>query len=111
MRNWILSLALVLLMLVPTAAYGSGSIKGKATKCTGTAACSYTISSSSGIGWASTTFAFSGLISFQLPGESKATYNQPYSIQVVSVVGPTYTVKGTFAPIDANTHIRRLQRQ
>ncbi len=81
-------------------ANASTQIAGTATACTGLATCSYAIGSSSGNGWASTS---SSSISFQLPGESKGTYGQPYSTQIVSVSGTTNTVAGAFTAIDANT--------
>jgi len=91
-------IAVLILAVLAHNAYAT-TITGTATKCTAFGSCSYTISTSSGSGWATT----NGIsISFQLPGELKATYGQPYHAQHVLISGIEYNVTGSFVATDAN---------
>ncbi|MDA4130741.1 MAG: hypothetical protein OK457_08215 [Thaumarchaeota archaeon] len=98
-------LFLVFVVLLIPAAYftvsAAANITGTAVSCSSTVACKYVVKTSTGSGSANTT-AF-GRISFKLPGEAKATLNQPYSDHATSVSGYTYTMAGSFVAIDANT--------
>jgi hypothetical protein len=98
MLVFLLSLGLVSLFFAP-AASANTTITGTAISCTGLGACRFTLSGSAGSGWASTS---GGSITFQLPGELQATYNQPYSIRWV-VSGSLYQVTGTINALDATT--------
>src|SRR5271167_2228252 len=120
MRNWILSLGLLLLMLVPSAAYASSAIKGTATSCSELAVCKYTLSNRTGTGSASTNagvsgyvgqnFTFSGgLLTFKLPGETITSVDTGvYSGVAIntnvfnSVAGLVYHITGSFAAPDSN---------
>jgi hypothetical protein len=102
----------------PVSASTQLGVGGTATKCTGLATCSFTLSSTTGNGWATTSagvggyvgqspLLFSGISSFLLPGESIATYNVAYSGQAVlagssTTAGTLYHVTGTITGLDAN---------
>src|ERR1700694_4035966 len=102
LRSLSFGLLVVLLGLVVPSAYASSPITGNATRCSALATCSFTLSSSSGSGWAST---YSSLVYFQLPGEPKATYNGvAHTTAVVAgysnTAGTLYHVTGTFSATD-----------
>lgn len=73
---------------------------GTATSCSGLSSCRFQFSAGNLTGWAD---SYGGTLSFQLPGESKASYNLPYGAHVVSVSGSTDLVNGTFVGADVNT--------
>ena len=90
---------------------------GFATKCSGLATCSFTLTSQAGSGWTTTSagvggyvgqspLLFSGIASFRLPVETNATYNAAYSGQAVlagfGTAGTLYHVTGTITGADAN---------
>lgn len=120
MRKSLLLLGLVLLMLIPSAAYASSSIAGKATSCSSFAACNYTISNTTGTGSASANAGVSGSVgqnftfyggslSFQLPGETGTSYDTGvYSGVAINtgvfnvVAGLVYHITGSFAAPDNN---------
>jgi len=104
-------------MLLP--GVSATAIKGTATKCTGLASCSYTISgggsasASGGIGgYVGQNFTFSGgFVSYQLPGEALVTSaNGVYSGTAIntkvftSTAGLIYKLTGTFTTVDANNN-------
>jgi hypothetical protein len=102
MRNLVLIPVFAILMFVTMSHDGNAvsTITGKATGCTSTVNCVYTIKTINGTGWATTT---SGTISFQLPGELKST-SGPYTSKVVSLTGYyLYHMAGSFTVTDANT--------
>jgi hypothetical protein len=99
----LLSLGLVSLSLAP-AVSADTTITGSAMRCSGLAACTFTLSGSAGTGSAST---YGGTITLHLPGEQVATYGS-YSYTYVpdgysSTAGSLYLVTGTFSTLDATT--------
>ncbi|MCI4349919.1 MAG: hypothetical protein L3K15_00150 [Thermoplasmata archaeon] len=97
---WMGPVALFVLALVPVAAAGA-PVHGLVTNCTSTVTCKFVFNTSAGTGWASTT---SKGLSFQLPGEAKASYNLSYSTYIGSLIGTyTYWTVGHFLGTDVNT--------
>ena len=98
---WIGPFALLLLALVPVSSATLPPVQGLVTNCTSTTTCSFTINSTAGTGWATTT---STQFSFQLPGEANASYNLSYSTYTASLTGTyTYWTVGNFLGTDVNT--------
>ncbi|MCI4332650.1 MAG: hypothetical protein L3K01_02805 [Thermoplasmata archaeon] len=76
-------------------------VNGTVTNCLNSAACTFTFNTSAGTGWANTT---NGRMSFQLPGEAKASYNLSYSAYIEKLTGTyTYWTIGNFYGTDVNT--------
>lgn len=93
--------ALLGLSLVPGAAATTPPVAGTVTNCASTTTCDFVFNTTAGSGWAATT---STTFSFQLPGESSASYNLSYSTYIGSLKGTyTYWTVGNFVGTDANT--------
>jgi len=88
---------LTLVLIVPMA---SATTTGTGTSCSGFGDCKFTISNSKGTGWAQT---YGTSMSFQLPGESKASTGLPFSYYPNPIYGGTYTIHGAFSGTDENT--------
>jgi hypothetical protein len=119
-KKLILSSGLLLLLLIPVVS-ASAPITGGASRCSGLASCTYTLTSSSGTGSASTNagvggyvgqsplYFSGGTVNFKLPGEAAYTYTtSAYSGLAVldgysSTAGTLYHVTGTFKAVDVNT--------
>ena len=97
---WVAPVGLMLLAMIPGAG-GTAPAHGLVTTCASTTSCSYTINSSAGSGWATTT---STQLSFQLAGEPVASYNLSYSTYIARLTGTyTYWTVGNFLGTDVNT--------
>ena len=97
---WIGPVGLILLAVLPSAG-ATAPVHGLVTNCTSNTSCSFAFNTSAGTGWATTT---STLLSFQLPGEAKASYNLSYSTYIQSLIGTyTYWTVGNFVGTDVNT--------
>lgn len=89
----------MVLALLP-AASATPSVAGAVTNCTSTTTCDFTFNTSAGSGGVSTTAT---TFSFQLPGESLASYNLSYSTYLGSLTGTyTYWTVGSFVGTDGN---------
>jgi hypothetical protein len=94
------SVGLLLLALLPVAG-SAAPVHGQVTKCLSTATCSFVFNTTAGTGWATTT---STLMSFQLPGEAKASHNLSYGTYTARLTGTyTYWTIGNFVGTDVNT--------
>src|SRR5579863_2615323 len=99
---WMAPAALILLALIPMSG-ATAPVNGVVTTCSSSAVCSFTFNTSAGTGWA-TVGSTAKTISFQLPGEAKASYNLTYSTYVGSLIGTyTYWTIGNFYGTDVNT--------
>lgn len=97
---WAGPLGLILLAILPAGGLAA-PVNGTVTNCLNTVTCSFAFNTSAGTGWANTT---SSLISFQLPGEAKASYNLTYSAYIEKLTGTyTYWTIGNFHGTDVNT--------
>ncbi len=97
---WLGPVALILLTLAP-ASGATAPVSGTVTTCSSTTTCQFVFNTTGGTGWASTT---STALSFQLPGEAKASYNLSYSTYIGSLIGTyTYWTVGNFLGTDVNT--------
>ncbi|MCI4334021.1 MAG: hypothetical protein L3K04_00060 [Thermoplasmata archaeon] len=96
---WIGPASLLLLALLPVAG-ATAPVQGTVTKCTNTYTCSFVFNTSAGTGWAKTTLS---PLSFQQPGEAKASYNLTYATYIEKLTG-TYThwTVGNFHGTDVN---------
>jgi hypothetical protein len=100
---WTIPAALILLVAVlPAAASASTTpLQGTVTKCQTNSECRFAFNTPAGTGWASTT---STNLSFQLPGEKKASTNLSYSTYIARLTGTyTYWTVGNFVGTDVNT--------
>jgi hypothetical protein len=98
--TWAGPLGLILIALIP-AAGAMAPVNGTVTTCTSTSACAFVFNTSAGTGWATTT---NKVISFQLPGEAKASYNVSYSTYIARLTGTyTYWTVGNFLGTDSNS--------
>ncbi|MCI4368619.1 MAG: hypothetical protein L3K09_03545 [Thermoplasmata archaeon] len=97
---WIGPAALMLLALVPSAgAYAT--VGGVVTTCSTRTSCDFVFNTSTGTGWANAT---NTRISFQLPGEAKASNNLSYTTYIGSLIGTyTYWTVGSFLGTDVNS--------
>ena len=97
---WAGPLALILLAILPAGGMAA-PVNGTVVNCLNSAACTFTFNTTAGTGWANTT---NGRMSFQLPGEAKASYNLSYSAYIEKLTGTyTYWTIGTFLGTDVNT--------
>jgi hypothetical protein len=104
---WAAPLGLALLLLVPVSG-ATAPVSGVVTTCTSVYTCSFVFNTSAGTGWAygagTGSYRQPGLLSFQLPGEAKASYNLSYSTYIGSLIGTyTYWTVGNFFGTDVNT--------
>jgi hypothetical protein len=97
---WAGPVALLLLALLPVSG-ATAPVHGLVTACTSTGTCKFVFNTTAGTGWANTT---SKGLSFQLPGEAKASYNLSYSTYIAKLTGTyTYWTVGNFLGTDVNT--------
>jgi hypothetical protein len=97
---WVAPFCLILVALVPVAG-ATAPVHGTVTTCKATSLCLFKFNTTAGTGWANTT---NGKMSFQLPGEAKASYNLSYSTYIGSLIGTyTYWTVGNFYGTDVNT--------
>ncbi|HEV8049854.1 MAG TPA: hypothetical protein VGP88_04610 [Thermoplasmata archaeon] len=97
---WLGPASLILLAFVPIAG-ATAPAHGLVTTCSSTSSCSFVFNTTAGTGWASTTAT---TMSFQLPGEAKASNNLTYSTYIGSLTGTyTYWTVGNFYGTDVNT--------
>ncbi|MCI4319525.1 MAG: hypothetical protein L3K23_05260 [Thermoplasmata archaeon] len=97
------AVAVLVLAILPWVPGATGATTGPASACSGLGACSYTLNTSAGTGWATTTTAFGSTVSFLLPGEANATRGVPFTYKVSNVSGTTDRVLGSFVATDANS--------
>jgi hypothetical protein len=91
---------LLLLVLLPVAG-ATAPVHGVVTSCRSTYSCGFVFNTSAGTGWANAT---SPKLSFQLPGEAKASYNLSYSTYIARLTGTyTYWTVGNFVGTDVNS--------
>jgi hypothetical protein len=91
---------LLLLALLPVAG-ATAPVHGVVTTCSSTYACGFVFNTSAGTGWANTTGT---KMSFQLPGEAKASYNLSDATYIARLTGTyTYWTVGNFLGTDVNT--------
>ncbi|MCI4330467.1 MAG: hypothetical protein L3K19_01280 [Thermoplasmata archaeon] len=98
----------VLLLAILPAAGAAAPLSGVVTTCSSTWSCQFTFNTSAGTGWAhgvgNAGYGRAGVISLQLPGESKASYNLSYNTWIGSLIGTyTYWTEGQFFGTDVNT--------
>lgn len=94
------ALAVIVLAVLPTAAWAA-PVNGTVTTCANTSTCAFAFNTTAGTGWAKTG---AGKISFQLPGEAKASYNLSYATYIARLTGTyTYWTVGNFLGTDVNT--------
>jgi hypothetical protein len=97
---WLGPVGLIFLALLPVTG-ATAPVFGTVTTCASTSSCTFVFNTSAGTGWATTT---SKLMSFQLPGELKASYNLSYSTYIQRLTGTyTYWTVGNFLGTDVNT--------
>lgn len=104
---WLGPLGLVLLALVPVAG-ATAPVHGLVTTCSSTYSCKFVFNTSAGTGWANGVgygfYGKPGVMSLQLPGEAKASYNLSYSTYIQKLTGTyTYWTVGNFLGTDVNT--------
>ncbi|HZY71083.1 MAG TPA: hypothetical protein VFF67_08940 [Thermoplasmata archaeon] len=82
-------------------------VRGTVTNCTSNWDCTFAFNTSKGTGWADgagVSYYRTGLFSFRLPGEAKASYNLTYSTYIARLNGTyTYWTVGNFFGTDVNT--------
>jgi hypothetical protein len=97
---WLGPFCLIALALVPIAG-ATTPVHGLVTTCSSNVSCKFTFNTTAGTGWANTTAT---TMSFQLPGEAKASYNLTYAAYIARLTGTyTYWTVGNFYGTDANT--------
>lgn len=97
---WLGPLALLVITLMPVSA-ATLPVSGVVTTCASSSSCQFVFNTSKGTGWANAT---PPMMSFQLPGEAKASYNLSYSTYIKLLTGTyTYWTVGTFLGTDVNT--------
>jgi hypothetical protein len=97
---WIGTVGLIVLALLPVSA-ATAPVHGVVTTCSSTTSCKFVFNTSLGTGWATTAGT---RISFQLPGEAKASYNLSYTAYIAKLTGTyTYWTVGNFHGTDVNT--------
>ena len=97
---WAAPVLLLLVALVPVAGAAT-PLHGVVTTCSSRTSCQYVFNTSAGTGWAKTATT---VISFQLPGEAKASTNVSYSTYIARLTGTyTYWTVGSFLGTDVNT--------
>ncbi|HKV89739.1 MAG TPA: hypothetical protein VJQ43_00900 [Thermoplasmata archaeon] len=95
-----LLLGILLLALLPVVSAAT-PVSGTVTTCTTTMSCQFVFNTTAGTGWAST---IGSRLSFQLPGEAKASYNLSYAAYIARLTGTyTYWTVGNFVGTDVNT--------
>jgi hypothetical protein len=104
---WAGPIALIVLVLLPTAG-ATTPVHGTVVNCATSYDCRFQFNTSAGTGWAnasgSASYGATGVLSFQLPGEAKASYNLTYSTYIGSLIGTyTYWTVGHFLGTDVNT--------
>lgn len=93
-------LVVVLLALIPLSA-ATPPVQGVVTTCSSTMDCKFVFNTTAGAGWAT---AAPPTLSFQLPGESLASYNLSYTTYIERLTGTyTYWTIGNFLGTDRNT--------
>ena len=96
----VLAAVTVLLLLVP-GSLATRPVSGTVTTCTTSLTCTFTFNTTAGTGWATST---GSLVSFQLPGEAKASYNLTAATYVAKLTGTyTYWYVGNFYGTDVNS--------
>ncbi|MCI4345916.1 MAG: hypothetical protein L3K07_04100 [Thermoplasmata archaeon] len=97
---WIGPVGLLLLALLPVSG-ATAPVHGLVTTCTTTMSCKFQFNTTAGTGWATTT---GSKLSFQLPGEAKASYNLSYAAYIARLTGTyTYWTVGNFVGTDVNS--------
>jgi hypothetical protein len=100
------TVGLLLLAILP-AAGAAAPVSGTVTSCSGLYTCKFVFNTSAGTGWATglgSGYTTPGVISFQLPGEARATSNVTYHTYIGSLIGTyTYWVEGNFLGTDVNS--------
>lgn len=100
------TVGLLLLAILP-AAGAAAPVSGTVTSCSGLYTCKFVFNTSAGTGWANGSgsgYRTPGVISFQLPGEARATSNVTYDTFIGSLIGTyTYWVEGNFLGSDVNS--------
>lgn len=98
------SLALLLVLILPTVGATTPSVSGTVANCWSTTNCAFNFTTTAGTGWANTT---PSTISFQLPGESVPTHNLSYTTSLAHTTyaspNTTYWTVGTFLGTDVSS--------
>jgi hypothetical protein len=97
---WMGLVGLLILAILPITG-ATAPVNGVVTTCSSTSSCTFIFNTSAGAGWAKTG---SKLISFQLPGEAKTSYNLSYSTYTARLTGYyTFWTVGNFVGTDVNS--------
>jgi hypothetical protein len=97
---WIGPVGLIVIALLPVSG-ATAPVYGVVTTCSSASTCHFVFNTSAGTGW---TTAAPPLLSFQLPGEAKASYNLSYATYIQKLTGTyTYWTIGNFLGTDVNT--------